>query len=118
MMGPVPLRGQVIEDVARLFTVLGHPTRVQILRLLHRGERDVSGLRADLGVSAANVSQHLHALRAQHLVEARREGTHLHYSLRDERIAGLINFALDLLAGDASRAGELRRAIERVRLRR
>lgn len=114
----MPLRKLVVQDVARLFGVLGHPTRIQILRLLHEGERDVTGLREALRVAPANVSQHLHALRTHHLVQARREGTHLYYSIRDRRIAEVINVALDVLAEDAARVGELRRAIERVRLRR
>lgn len=113
----MPLRQQVVQEVARLFGTLGHPTRLRILRALHHGERDVGSLREELGVTPANLSQHLAALRAHHLLAVRREGTHLHYSIRDRRVADLLNLALDVLAEDVAHAGEIKRAIERVRLR-
>ena len=113
----MPLRKKVIEDVAELFSVLANPTRVRILAVLHRGEHDVSDLREQLGVPAANVSQHLAALRGHHLVTVRREGTRVYYGIRDPRLADLINRALDILATDISEAPAIRKAIELVRLK-
>lgn len=113
----MPMRAQVIDTVAELFRVLAHPSRVRIVARLNEGECDVSALTEELGLPAANVSQHLALLRAHHLVAVRRAGTHVFYSLRDPRTADVINRALDVLAEDISHAGELRRAIARVRLR-
>lgn len=113
----MPLRQRVVQDVAELFAVLAHPTRLRILTLLHQGERDVSDLRDRLGVAAANVSQHLAALRSHHLVTVRREGTRVYYGLRDPRVADLINRALDILATDISQTRQIQKAIELVRLK-
>lgn len=113
----MPLRKKVIEDVAELFGVLAHPTRVRILSMLHQGEHDVSDLRGHLGVPPANVSQHLATLRSHHLVTIRREGTRVHYGIRDPRVADLINRALDILATDMSQARALHKAIDLVRLK-
>jgi DNA-binding transcriptional ArsR family regulator len=112
----MPLRQKVVEDLAEVFGVLSHPTRVRILALLHLGEHDVTELREHLGLSAANVSQHLALLRARHLVKMRREGTRVYYSLGDPRVAELINNALDILDEDMSLTGEIRQAIQQVRL--
>jgi DNA-binding transcriptional ArsR family regulator len=112
----MPLHQKVVEDLAEVFGVLSHPTRVRILAHLHTTEHDVSGLRAHLGISAANVSQHLAILRARHLVKVRREGTRVFYSTSDSRVAELINCALDFLDEDMSQTGEIRRAIQEVRL--
>lgn len=112
----MPLRQKVVEDIAAVFAVLSHPTRVRILALLHLGEHDVTELRERLGVSAANVSQHLALLRARHLVKMRREGTRVFYTLGDPRVADLINYALDILDEDMSLTGEIRQAIQQVRL--
>ncbi|MBI2001516.1 MAG: ArsR family transcriptional regulator, partial [candidate division NC10 bacterium] len=46
----MPLRKKVMEDVAGLFAVLAHPTRVRMLSMLYQGEHDVSDLREHLGV--------------------------------------------------------------------
>jgi DNA-binding transcriptional ArsR family regulator len=70
----MPLREEIVEDIAKRFGVLGHPTRVQLLAPLHQGEHDASYLKEHLGVLAATVSQHLSLLRAHHLVKVRREG--------------------------------------------
>jgi ArsR family transcriptional regulator len=113
----MPLRQRVVEDVARLFGTLAHPTRVRILTLLHQGERDVSSLRDALGVPAANVSQHLSLLRSHHFVTMRRDGTHIFYALRDPRIADIINQTLNVLDEDVSQGRALHKAIEQLRLR-
>jgi len=113
----MPLRKKVVADLAELFGVLAHPTRVRILTLLHHSECDVSSLRDHLGVPAANVSQHLAALRSHHLVAMRRDGTRVYYSIRDPRMADLINRALDILAQDISQVRAIHKAIELVRLK-
>ncbi len=113
----MPLRQRVVEDVAHLFGVLAHPTRLRIISLLHTGEQDVSALRDALEVPTANVSQHLALLRSHHLVVVRREGNHIVYALRDPRLADLINRALDILDEDVAHGRQVHRAIQRLRLR-
>jgi ArsR family transcriptional regulator len=111
----MPMRQRVIEEVADMFAAMGHPTRLRILALLHQRERDVSELGAALGLAAPNVSQHLGLLRAHHLVQVRREGTHMRYALRDSRVGQLLDRALDLLAEDAAHARDVEKAIRLVR---
>lgn len=111
----MPLRDRVLEDMAAVFGALAHPTRVRILALLHQGERDVTELSRAANVSPTNASQHLALLRAHHLVTVRRNGARMCYSIRDPRIAEVIDRTLDILAEDVSHAREVQRAIERVR---
>jgi ArsR family transcriptional regulator len=113
----MPLKQVVVEQLAGLFGVLAHSTRLRILRLLRDGEHDVSEIREALGLPATNASQHLALLRSHHLVVARRKGTRLYYGLCDARIADLINQALDILDQDISQAPQLREAIDLVRIR-
>jgi ArsR family transcriptional regulator len=114
---PMPLRQRVVEDVARLFGVLAHPTRLRIVTLLHQESQDVSSLRDALGVPAANVSQHLALLRSHHVVSMQRKGTHIHYALRDPRVADIINRSLDILDDEMTQGRALHKAIELLRLR-
>jgi ArsR family transcriptional regulator len=55
--------------------------------LLVQGERTVSGIVEELGLSQSLVSHHLAALREVGLVEARRDGSWMVYRLRPEPLA-------------------------------
>lgn len=75
---------------ARLFRVLGNPTRLGILELLLERPQTVSELIAALGCSPSRVSNHLACLRWCGFVEAERRGRSLTYSICDRRVAGLL----------------------------
>jgi len=111
----MPMRQRVIEDIAAMFAAMGHPTRLRILAVLHQREQDATELARALGLTPSNTSQHLALLRAQHLVRARREGTHMHYALRDPGVGRLLDQALELLAEDAAHGPDVARAIRLVR---
>src|SRR5438067_2072610 len=68
---------------ARIGKALSSPSRLEILELLAQGERTVESLASEIGLSAANASQHLQALKHAGLVETRRQGLFIHYSLAD-----------------------------------
>ncbi len=68
---------------AGIFQALSHPTRLAILELLREGEHPVSTILARLGIEQANASQHLSILRARRLVNNRKQGNQVFYSVRD-----------------------------------
>jgi DNA-binding transcriptional ArsR family regulator len=78
---------------AELFKALAHPTRVKILDLLRDEARTVSELQVELGIEPSSVSQQLAVLRAKHIVEARREGTSVYYTVRDPQVFVLLDVA-------------------------
>ncbi len=69
------------DDAARLLKALANDKRLLILCLLADGERSVGELNALLDLSQSALSQHLAVLRAEGLVETRREAQAIHYSL-------------------------------------
>ena len=71
------------------FTVIGDPTRRQILDLLRGGERPVGELVAALGVSQPNVSKHLRVLDEASLVRIRIDGPRRHYALDPDGLRDL-----------------------------
>ncbi len=83
---------------AEFFRILGHPARVRILELLREGERSVGHLQEALGLDSSGTSQHLGALRRQGLLESRREGTSVYYSVRDPRVFELLETARQILS--------------------
>src|SRR5262249_29568154 len=70
-------------QLARIGKALSSPKRLELLDLLCQAERSVEALSQESSMSVANTSQHLQALEAAHLVEARRDGRFVVYSLAD-----------------------------------
>jgi rhodanese-related sulfurtransferase/DNA-binding transcriptional ArsR family regulator len=66
---------------ARVGKALGNPHRLELLELLAQGERSVDSLATETGLSLANASQHLQALRQATLVETRKDGVFVYYRL-------------------------------------
>ncbi|HVA38404.1 MAG TPA: metalloregulator ArsR/SmtB family transcription factor [Candidatus Dormibacteraeota bacterium] len=81
---------------AELFKVLSHPTRIRILDALREGQLTVGDLQQRLSAEQSTVSQHLAALRAKDLVQARREGTSVWYTVADPAIWQLLEIARDI----------------------
>ncbi len=69
---------------------LSHGSRLELLELLAQGERSVEALASLAGLSLANASQHLQQLRRAGLVNARKDGRHVHYRLTDEDVVALL----------------------------
>ncbi|MDA4124986.1 MAG: metalloregulator ArsR/SmtB family transcription factor [Thaumarchaeota archaeon] len=70
---------------------MSHPKRIQILNILKQGERSVTELVEMTGIPQANLSQHLSVLRQFGLLETKRSGSKISYSLADARIGEACN---------------------------
>jgi len=81
---------------AEFFRALGHPARLRILELLRSGERSVSELQSDLEIDSSSVSQQLGVLRAKNIVDTRRAGTSVYYSVRDAQVFQLMDVAREI----------------------
>jgi DNA-binding transcriptional ArsR family regulator len=76
-------------QLARIGKTLSNPHRLELLELLAQGERTVESLAGEVGLSLANASQHLQALRRAALVDSRRQGLYVHYRLADPAVFDL-----------------------------
>jgi ArsR family transcriptional regulator len=81
---------------AEFFRALGHPARLRILELLRERERTVSDLQVELAIEGSSVSQQLAVLRAKYIVDTRRAGTSVFYSVRDPQIFELLDVAREI----------------------
>ncbi len=84
--GMVPSAAEMergVHHAANLLRSLAHPQRLGILCLLIEGEKTVSELMRRLDMRQSTVSQQLQRLRSEHLVQSRRAGKHVYYSLAD-----------------------------------
>lgn len=91
-------RRAVYQMKAEFFRILGHPVRVRILELLRDGERTVGDLQNELQMDSSGTSQHLGVLRRHGILDSRREGTSVYYTVRDPRIFQLLEVSRQILS--------------------
>jgi DNA-binding transcriptional ArsR family regulator len=96
-----------------LFAALADPTRRQVLDLLAaRGEGSASGLAAVMPVSRPAVVKHLTVLDRAGLVESRRRGREVLYSVRPEPLESAARWMTSLAADWDRRLAALKRLAE------
>jgi ArsR family transcriptional regulator len=88
------LSGSVLDDhtavhVAELFRSFSDTSRVKIISAIIDQELNVSALAQAVSLSESAVSHHLRGLRLLRLVQTRRQGKEVYYSLVDEHIITL-----------------------------
>jgi DNA-binding transcriptional ArsR family regulator len=76
-------REQSLADVANLSGILSDKTRLHIVLLLAKGDRDVTSLIEELTLKQPSVSHHLGLLRMNELIVGKRKGKQVIYSLAE-----------------------------------
>lgn len=92
------LSQQYIQPLADVFKVLGDPTRLRILRVLMNQEVCVRDIADELGMGQSTVSHQLRILRDARLVQFRRDGKTVYYSLADAHVFTLLDVGLEHVA--------------------
>ena len=90
---------EALDGLAPRFAALAEPKRLSILAALGAGERCACDLTGCCGDRQPLLSFHLKKLRDAGLVEARRDGRWMHYSLDRDALEELAGALLDLAAG-------------------
>jgi ArsR family transcriptional regulator len=67
---------------AQVLKALGHPSRLAMVEALLEGEKCVCELQELVGSDMSTVSKHLSVLRSASLVDDRKDGLKVYYSLR------------------------------------
>jgi rhodanese-related sulfurtransferase len=79
-------KDSIYEQLSRLGKAVSAPKRLELLDLLCQAPRTVESLAEEAGVSVANASHHLQALRAARLVETEKKGLFVEYRLADDEV--------------------------------
>lgn len=66
---------------------MGHPTRLGIVTLLSKGEKNVLEIHSTLEIPQSTASQHLIKMKAAGIVTSQRKGLESYYRLKDEKFA-------------------------------
>ena len=83
------------ERAAAVFRAVSDVARLKLLDRLSDGEWCVTELADAAGVRLSTVSQQLRLLRSERIVERRRTGKHIFYSLADRHVIDLVTNALE-----------------------
>ena len=77
-------------EAATVLRTLGNPDRLLLLCQLSQGERSVGELEELLGLRQPSLSQQLAVLRAEGLVQTRRDGKRMFYSIAEPKLLVLL----------------------------
>ena len=102
----------IFELHADLCKTLSNPKRLMILALLAKKEMSVGEIAEVIAVPLSNVSQHLSLLKAQSLVQARKNGQSVYYSLSDRRIIQACTLIRSVLLDKMKERGQIAREID------
>jgi ArsR family transcriptional regulator len=91
------------EARARILKALGHPTRIFIVEKLQKRAHCVCELTEMVGSDTSTVSRHLSLLKAAGVVEDRKEGTTVYYSLSCECISKFMDGLETIIRRNLSR---------------
>jgi ArsR family transcriptional regulator, arsenate/arsenite/antimonite-responsive transcriptional repressor len=95
-----------VDRLAELFQALSDPTRLRLLNLIAKGEICVCFLVEALREPQPKISRHLAYLKRSGVVDTRREGKWMHYSVSadlDASERALLDSALRLVAPAVAR---------------
>jgi DNA-binding transcriptional ArsR family regulator len=105
---------EIFQLQAELCKSLGDAKRLMIIHELRSGEKSVSELSEAVGVNQSNMSQHLAVLRKVGLLNCRRQGSTVYYSLANARITDACDMVRQVLMEQIEGSRELASRISQM----
>jgi len=102
----------IYQVKADFFKTLGHPARIRILEVLREGDRAVSELIPEVGIESSHLSQQLGIMRRANLVQARKEGASVVYSVTNPMLFDLLDAAKQILTSSLADTRDLLAVLE------
>ena len=97
----------IFELHADICKTLAHPARLRIIAELGDGELAAGEIARRLGVHKANVSQHLGVMRQKGILQARRDGLNVFYSLTSQKVIQACELMREVLLEQVARRQEI-----------
>jgi DNA-binding transcriptional ArsR family regulator len=80
-----------LEQAAGVLKAMAHPVRISILGVLEGGkELTVTEIHNLLGIDQSTASHHLGIMKDKGVLNARRDGKNIYYSLKDEKLKDML----------------------------
>lgn len=108
---------EIFERQARICKAFAHPGRLRILDLLGQGERRVSELQEELGISKTSISQQLSVLKSAGVLATRREGKQMYCSVAFPEVKLACQLIRNVLRAQIADSHRLRKPLEQRELK-
>jgi DNA-binding transcriptional ArsR family regulator len=102
----------IYQIKAEFFKTLGHPARIRILEILRDGERSVSELIPEVGIEPSHLSQQLGLMRRANLIQTRKVGSNVYYSVGEPMLFELLAVAKRIITASLTETQELLEQIQ------
>lgn len=99
-MEPLDLCAEILKAIAQ-------PTRLRIIELLRDGEHCVCEIYPAIGHEQSNTSRHLQMMLKSGILNQRKEGLKIYYSLRHPEVVQMVQLAEQIVLHEAARSAKL-----------
>lgn len=91
------MEDQIYIYHAEMCKVFSHPKRLELINLLRDGEMSAGELREKLGLTPANLSQHLAMMKERRILISRKEGNMIYYRIANPRLIQAFDLLREIL---------------------
>lgn len=103
---------EIFKLQADVCKTMANPVRMEIIYALKEGEKTVTELVEEAGLTKSNISQHLSVLKGSEMVHARREGQNIYYSIANPKIIEACRLMREVLTEQLSERQKIMAKIE------
>ncbi len=91
------MEDQIYAYHAEMCKVFSHPKRLELINALRDKEMSAGELGKRLGLTPANLSQHLTMMRERHILASRKEGNMVYYRIANPRLLEAFDLLREIL---------------------
>jgi len=106
---------KIYELQADLCKIFSNAKRIEIMNILKDREMSASELIEKIGLSKANLSQHMGVLRSKGVVLARREGLNIFYRISNPKIMQACDLMRQVLLDQFQEKGKMVSSLKRIK---
>ncbi len=97
----VNINNEKLQESSEILRALAHPLRLKILEFIDRNKTiNVNKIYNTMNLEQSITSQHLRILRVTGIVETKRNGKFIHYSIDYSKLANVLKAINAFLKGD------------------
>jgi len=106
---------KIFELHADVCKVFSNAKRLEILNTLREKELTASELIGKIGLSKANLSQHISILKSKGVVLSRREGVNIYYRISNSKIIQACDLMREVLMEQFQEKGRMVASLRRIK---